>query len=212
MIDACPLCGDTDTRTFASVDSGHYRRCARCSLIFQEPAERPDALAEWETYCAHDNRPEDPDYRRFLARLADPLCARLSPGALGLDYGAGPGPALAAMLVERGFRTAVYDPFFAPEPSALQQCYDFVVCTETPEHFHRPGSEFDRLAGLLKSNGVLGLMTKPYVEGLDFDAWWYHRDPTHVSFYSTATFQWLADRHGWHLERPAHDVILFQSA
>ena len=61
----------------------------------------------------------DAGYRRFLSKLADPLMARLAPGARGLDYGCGPGPALAAMLREAGHEVALYDPFFAPDPAPL---------------------------------------------------------------------------------------------
>jgi len=209
MPDPCPLCASGRTRAFAETGSGTYRRCRVCALVFQSTAERPDALAEWDAYCAHDNRPDDPDYRAFLARLADPLCERLMPGARGLDYGAGPEPVLAGMLEERGFPTAVYDPFFAPDESVLERRYDFIACTETAEHFHDPGREFDRLAGLLRLGGILGLMTKPYAEGMDFGGWWYHRDPTHVSFYSCRTFHWLTERYGWRVERPAEDIALF---
>ena len=43
---------------------------------------------------------------RFLGRLAEPLVERLDPGASGLDFGCGPGPALAAMLTRRGYTVA----------------------------------------------------------------------------------------------------------
>ena len=47
----------------------------------------------------------------------------------GLDFGAGPGPALAAMMSEDGFDVAIYDPFFQPDAEALQRKYDFITCT-----------------------------------------------------------------------------------
>ena len=49
----------------------------------------------------------------------------------GLDFGAGPGPALAAMMSEDGFDVAIYDPFFQPDAEALQRKYDFITSTET---------------------------------------------------------------------------------
>jgi len=48
----------------------------------------------------------DPRYRRFLARLAEPLIAHLPKGARGLDFGCGPGPTLSLMLREAGFACA----------------------------------------------------------------------------------------------------------
>lgn len=189
--------------------SGCYGVCAGCGLVFQHPSQRPDALTEQAIYAAHDNRPDDPDYRRFLSRLTRVLVPALAPGAEGLDYGAGPGPALAAMLAEAGFAMTAYDPFFAPHEQALARRYDFVVCTETAEHFHHPGREFDRLAALLRPGGHLGLMTRLLLPGIDFDTWHYPRDPTHVSFYTDASLGWLARRHGWRWRRFGPDVVLF---
>ncbi|WP_353252358.1 class I SAM-dependent methyltransferase [Salinisphaera sp. PC39] len=206
---ACPLCGSAATAGFATVDSGRYGRCGECGLVFQHPDERPDALTEHELYLTHDNRPDDPGYRRFLSRLTEVLVPALPAGAEGLDYGAGPGPALAGMLTEAGFPTAVYDPFFAPDTAPLRRRYDFIVCTETAEHFHRPGAEFERLAALLKPDGRLGLMTRRLEPDTDFAAWHYHRDPTHVSFYGRRTLEWLARRHGWTCRCHGIDVAVF---
>jgi hypothetical protein len=43
------------------------------------------------------------------------------------------------MLAEAGHAMALYDPFFRPDPAALERDYDFITCTETAEHFHHPG-------------------------------------------------------------------------
>jgi len=173
------------------------------------PEDRPTPEEERAHYRTHRNDAGDPGYRAFLARVADPLAARLAPGAEGLDYGAGPGPALAAMLRERGFPTAVYDPFFAPDADALRRTYDFVTCTETAEHFHAPGDEFARLDGLLRPGGILAVMTEMLEDGRDFAAWRYARDPTHVSFYRPRTMRWIAEKHEWTMESPGRNVFLF---
>jgi 2-polyprenyl-3-methyl-5-hydroxy-6-metoxy-1,4-benzoquinol methylase len=110
-----------------------------------EPAYRPspdDEIAQYET---QDNDPADQRYRRFLDRLAQPLVARLPATATGLDYGAGPGPTLSIMLAEQGYNMTIYDPFYADHPEVLEHRYDFITCTETAEHFFRPGEEFKRL-------------------------------------------------------------------
>ncbi len=80
-------------------------------------------------YLHHENHLDDPGYRRFLSKLADPLLARLPAGSKGLDYGCGPGPALAAMLREAGHQVALYDPFFHPDLTPLERSYDFETCT-----------------------------------------------------------------------------------
>jgi hypothetical protein len=206
----CPLCAAPAPPEFALREGRRYLRCSRCSLTFLDPAFRLGPAAERARYETHNNAPDDPGYRAFLARLAVPLLKRLSPGARGLDFGSGPGPTLSGMLSEAGFPTRIWDPFFAPDHSALEERYDFVTCSETAEHFHRPGDEFRRLDGLLRPGGWLGVMTGVLHPEQDFGTWWYVRDPTHVAFYAPATLQWIAERHRWTLEVVAPSVILFQ--
>lgn len=206
----CPLCGTHPTLDLAVVRGKQYWRCPICFLAFMAPAHHPTPDAERSEYLLHNNDPADPGYRRFLDRLCQPLVERLPPAAQGLDYGCGPGPVLAQMLAERGFPTACYDPYFAPDSSVLQRSYDFITCTETSEHFFHPRREFDRLAGLLRPGGWLGLMTETMLSDDRFAAWWYVSDPTHVVFYHARTLAWIADCYGWQLHTPRKNVALFQ--
>lgn len=207
----CPLC-DAEACRHAEVSSGTYFRCGECDLISQWRAELPGREAEFAHYGTHENSPDDPGYRRFLDRLARPLFELLPVGAQGLDYGCGPGPALSVMAREAGFGMADYDPFFADRPELLQRRYDFVTCTEAVEHFHHPRTEFDRIAGMLRPGGYLGLMTELHDTGGDFGDWWYHRDPTHVNFLSSRTVEWLAERYGWQPRFRVRAVTILQSA
>ena len=166
---------------------------------------------EHEHYLRHNNDPRDPGYRRFLARLAQPLLQRLAPGSRGLDYGCGPGPALAAMLGEEGHRVALYDPFFYPDPAPLAESYDFITCSEAAEHFHQPAAEFRRLAAMLRPGAWLALMTCFQTDDHAFPAWHYHRDPTHVVFYREFTFRFIAAVHGLACEIPRKDVVLLRA-
>ncbi|WP_269140150.1 class I SAM-dependent methyltransferase [Pseudothauera nasutitermitis] len=179
-------------------------------MSFLEPAQRLGRDAERAFYDTHRNAPDDPGYRRFLARIAEPLMQRLSGSAEGLDYGCGPGPALAAMLAEGGHRVACYDPYYCPDAAVLARDYDFITCTEVAEHFHDPAAEFVRLAGLLRPGGWLAVMTCFQTDDARFANWHYRRDPTHVVFYREETFAWLAGHLGWHLEVPAKDVALLR--
>ena len=206
---SCPVCA-ASAAWFLSVTGRAYYRCPVCAARFLDPAQHPTAEAEYAHYLTHDNRPDDPRYRRFLSKLADPLIAALPPGAEGLDYGCGPGPALAAMLREAGHATAIYDPFFANDPAALEMCYDFVTCTETAEHFHDPAREFARLRALVRPGGVLALMTRFQTDDDGFADWHYRKDPTHVVFYREATFRHLADAWGWACDIPVRDVVLMR--
>ncbi len=166
-------------------------------------------MSERAHYLTHENDPDDPRYRAFLSRLATPLLKRLSPGLSGLDYGCGPGPALAAMLREAGHSVTLYDPFFAADATVLAGRYDFITCTEVVEHFHEPAREFRQLDGLLRPGGWLAVMTMFQTDDARFANWHYRKDPTHVVFYREATMRTLAADLAWHCEIPAPNVALF---
>lgn len=204
----CPLCKASEGRLFFQ-DSRDYFRCSVCSLAFVLPHQFLSTKEEKSVYDLHKNSPDDPGYRRFLTRLFDPMVQRLTPNSYGFDFGSGPGPTLSAMFEEAGHSMEIYDPFYAPDIKLLQEQYDFIVASEVVEHLHHPGQELDRLWSCLKPNGLLGIMTKRVIDQQAFSKWHYKNDPTHVCFFSTETFQWLADY--WHatLTIPEDDVVIF---
>ena len=206
----CPVCRAAGTGRFLGIEDRNYWRCPTCEATFLDPAQRPGPVEELAHYRHHENDPDDPHYRRFLSKLSDPLLAALPPGCRGLDYGCGPGPALAAVLTEAGHEVQLYDPFFHPDRQALDQCYDFITCTETAEHFHHPAREFDRLGGMLKPGGMLGVMTCFQTDDARFADWHYRKDPTHVVFYRAATLAVIARQRHWSFESPAKDVALMR--
>ncbi|GAB3273879.1 class I SAM-dependent methyltransferase [Parahaliea aestuarii] len=204
----CPLCDSGLTESFYRDRRRPYLRCLDCTLVFVPPAFHLDRDAEKAEYDLHDNRVDDPAYRRFLSRLADPLLERLPPAARGLDFGCGPGPALAAMLEQAGHAVALYDVFYFPDAAVLGGQYDFICATEVVEHLHRPGAELDRLWQCLRPGGWLGVMTKLVRDREAFAGWHYKNDRTHVCFFSEATWEWWAKGRGAALEIVAADVIL----
>ena len=206
----CPVCRSVDTRHFQSIDERSYWRCDLCQSTYLDPAQHPDRAREKAEYDRHENNPQDPAYRRFLNRLAAPLIERLEPGSKGLDFGCGPGPALAQMLEESGFAMSLYDPIYAPDGKILERPYDFITCTEVVEHFHRPAEEFERLFSLLKPGGWLGLMTRLQTDDDRFAGWHYRRDPTHVVFYRETTFLWLAKAYGMTADIIPPDAVLMK--
>ena len=52
--------------------------------------------------------------------------------------------------------------------------------------------EIDRLTSMLNSNGTILIMTLLYHDELDFDTWFYKKDPTHVFLYRKETFEYIA--------------------
>jgi SAM-dependent methyltransferase len=205
----CPLCAAGATAAFSEDRRRPYRRCDRCALVFVPPPWRPSAAAERAEYDRHENDPADPGYRRFLGRLAGPLLATLPPAQAGLDFGCGPGPALAAMLREAGHRVDLYDPFYAPDRAALARGQrDFITATEVVEHLHQPGLELARLWARLRVGGVLAIMTKHVRDREAFDRWHYKNDTTHVCFFSSASWRWWAGSRRARLVFVADDALL----
>jgi cyclopropane fatty-acyl-phospholipid synthase-like methyltransferase len=195
---------------FAVVAGARYHRCADCRATFRDPNQWLTPEQERERYLLHRNDPADEGYRAYLSKCVAPLLAKLTPGSHGLDYGSGPGSAAAAMLREAGHRVASYDPHFRPDRDVLALAYDFVVCTETIEHFRRPAEEFERLDRLLRPGGWLALMTQFLPEDSEFAAWPYRRDPTHIVFYDEQTLRRVAERFGWACETPERGVALMR--
>ncbi|GAA5525593.1 hypothetical protein Maes01_02164 [Microbulbifer aestuariivivens] len=165
------------------------------------------AQKERAYYDLHENDVSDEGYRRFLSRCSEPLLARLEGASEGLDFGCGPAPLLARMLEAQGHQVALYDPFYAPDSEVLQRDYDFIVTTEVVEHLSAPGAELTALWSKLRPGGLLAIMTKRVISRERFASWHYIRDPTHICFFSDASFQWLAEHLGARLEIAAPDVV-----
>ncbi|MDQ7785157.1 MAG: class I SAM-dependent methyltransferase [Desulfomonilaceae bacterium] len=206
----CIVCNALSPEPFAGVHGRRYKRCVTCQAVFLDPAQRVSPAEEYARYCLHRNDPADQRYRRFLSRLSKPLLERLPPRAKGLDYGCGPGPALACMLREAGHVVGLYDPYFFPDPGPLNDRYDFITCTETVEHFHRPDDEFARFDRMLRPGGTLAVMTCFLTDEDRFESWHYVRDATHVVFYRAETLRHIASGFGWTCEIPVKDVALLQ--
>ncbi|MFW5921509.1 MAG: class I SAM-dependent methyltransferase [Polyangiales bacterium] len=207
----CPLCA-TETGPFHQDARRAYRACPTCSLVSVPARHHLGPAAERREYELHENDPADSRYRRFLSRAAGAVRARVPPPAEGLDFGCGPAPALSAMLEEDGYAMAVHDEHFAPDPSALARDYDFITATEVLEHLAEPAETLGILLGCLRPGGWLVAMTKRARDRDAFARWHYIRDPTHVVFFSDATFRWIAARHGLDLEIVGPDVIALRRA
>ena len=209
----CPLCRAEDTWFLHRSDDRHgvreFYECAVCDLAFVPPEFHLPSIVERDRYLMHDNNPADAGYREFLARLWNVLRPYLQEGESGLDFGCGPGPALAEMIREDGFDVALYDIYFFPDTTALERTYDFIACTETVEHLRDPRAGFQQLNDLLRPGGKIGIMTGVLEGRSKFGTWYYHRDPTHIAFYAPQTFRWIADWLDWELESQSKNVAVF---
>ena len=66
-----------------------------------------------------------------------------------------------------------------------------------------------RLDTMMKPGACLAIMTKRVLDAAAFANWHYKQDLTHIRFYSTATFEWIACRFNWRLEVIDKDVVFF---
>ena len=206
----CPLCLNSAYSHFHRDKKRDYFRCSNCQLVFVPEDQFLSDSEEKAIYDLHENDVSDEGYRKFLNRLASPLTEKLPPGSHGLDFGCGPGPALADMLVLNGFKVDLYDLFYYPDKSKLKDKYDFITATEVIEHIKDSANAFCYFEDRLKSGGILGLMTKLVIDLEAFSKWHYKNDQTHIRFFSAETFEWVAENWAFHLEIIGKDVILLQ--
>ena len=205
----CPLCLSGQTSFFHEDARRLYIRCSNCWLVFVPTGQLPTAAEEKAQYDLHCNNPNDGGYRQFLQRALEPVVKYVTPPASGLDFGCGPGPTLSVMLTEQGYTVADYDPVYFNHTALLDQQYDFVTCTEVIEHVHAPAKIWALLKRLLKTDGLLVIMTKRVISDQAFANWHYKNDPTHVRFYSLQTFEYLAGLLGLSLTVCSDDVVVF---
>jgi Methyltransferase domain len=208
----CPLCGSDNTVLIPNTGKQIYFSCNICGLtsLSQKQLLKPDE--EQFRYEQHNNNPDDPRYREFLGKLYIPLQSLLKKSSFGLDFGCGPGPALALMFEDSGYRMNTYDPYFANNPAALNKYYDFITSTEVFEHFYNPFKDIDLLFSLLKPQGILGVMTKLLKDDIDFPTWFYRNDTTHVTFYTKKTWEWISRRWNATILTLDDNIVIFRTA
>ena len=206
----CPVCLGSKTELSNLIEDKEYFRCKFCDVLFLSSNHHLGPDEERDRYLQHKNDIFDSQYRKFLSALYNPLTHKLKTDMKGLDYGCGPGPALAEMFKENNFTIDIYDPYFFPDESLLKKKYDFITCTETVEHFYEPNKEFRKLDSFLETGGWLGVMTNFYNESINFEDWYYRKDPTHVVFYTEQTFRTIASMMTWSIEIPDNNIVLFK--
>jgi len=211
---ACFLCGGC-VQAYAQDKRRDYLQCSRCALVQVPEVQRLATDDEKAEYDKHENSAGNLAYRRFLSRMLDPileaLSGRIPEDLIGLDFGSGPEPVLQKMFSEQGIKQNAFDVFYANNPEHMScGSYDFITATEVVEHLYDPAFELERLWSLLVPGGVLGVMTKRIISAEKFQAWHYKNDPTHVCFFSAATFEYLAKKWEAELNFVSADVVFFR--
>lgn len=174
--------------------------CSNCRAIYRDSTTFLNAKSEKERYCTHNNDVLDVRYQKFVSPLTEAVDKDFSQTAMGLDYGCGTGPVATFLLKNKGYNMTLYDPFFYPDTTYTKNLYDFIICCEVMEHFHKPKDEFQKLKSLLKPHGKLYCKTKMLTDDFsveEFKKWHYKNDPTHVFFYSPKTLKVIKNIFGF---------------
>ncbi len=194
----CPLCFNKDSFTeIKGPDERTYQKCPTCHLIFTEDRFRLSKKTEKARYETHNNGIHNEGYVKFLNQAIEPALPLLNQSMQGLDYGCGPMPTLSVILEQKGFACNDYDPFFFPDLAV--KTYDYIFATESFEHFSYPAKEIQRIKHLLKSGGLLVVMTETWKTPEAFAKWYYAKDFTHVCFFHDLTFEFIAKDFGFEL-------------
>lgn len=206
---ACRICG-TRCSAFA-VRTMRFWRCPHCGFVYRAPSQHLTGKAARARYQRHTNSLEDEGYRSFLEQfLRMALLPRLAAGASILDFGSGPQPVLAWLCTQKGYQTMVYDPLFAPARGWRSRHFDAIVLHEVIEHLPHPRTTISSLLPQLAPHGFIAIRTRLQPEQpADFERWWYKEDPTHISLFTLASLEFLAQSCGFaHITRPAGDIFV----
>ena len=157
---SCPLCHSESNKEFGIKSRTFFLKCDHCSLVFKSPEFYPSQEKEKARYLLHENDVENLNYQQFVSPIVEVIIKDKTSIAKGLDFGAGSGPVIAKLLIDKGYHISLYDPFFHPNKSVLSKKYDFIICCEVIEHFHQPFKEFELMRKLLKHKGSLYCMTQ----------------------------------------------------
>jgi SAM-dependent methyltransferase len=206
----CSLCNN-ESEEFFEDKKRLFLKCKGCRAIFVDTLYLPDKPAEIKRYREHNNDVEDTGYQKFVNPVVNEIIADFGPLHTGLDFGAGPGPVISKLLADRNYQVKQYDPFFYNFPGLLELKYDYIVCCEVIEHFHKPAREFQLLRKMLGENGKLYCMTSIYNEKTDFKTWQYKNDPTHVFFYHKDTLNYISENFGFTSVKIENNLIVFSN-
>ena len=193
----CHICG-SGTESFTDSKSGiRYHSCSGCGVIFKSPECYRSIAEQKARYDLHNNDENDEGYRAYFQRFLDFVLPQVEDVETALDFGCGRSTLLANILNSINIETDPYDPIYHPDTPYHSKKYDLILSTEVFEHLHDPKAVFASLVERLHAGGYLAIQTQFHPENREkFKQWYYHKDPTHIVFFSPQTFKYLGAMHG----------------
>ncbi len=174
-----------------------YFVCDNCDFLCKSAEHHQDLNTQKARYALHQNDENDRGYQAYFQRFLDFVLPLVGKPESALDFGCGASTLLAKMLEENGIPCDYFDPLFHPQNTLENKKYQLIVSTEVFEHLHQPKAVFEVLLNGLDAGGYLALQTQFHPNDIKaFLGWYYHQDPTHISFFTVKTFSVLCEAFG----------------
>jgi 2-polyprenyl-3-methyl-5-hydroxy-6-metoxy-1,4-benzoquinol methylase len=149
---------------------------------------------ERKRYIHHNNSITNEGYvRMFEDFLSDAIEKEFKTTEKILDFGCGPNPVFAEIMRKKGKTVDFYDPYYYPNADIFLEKYSLITSTEVFEHIQYPMETLRKLYHIMNDGSVLAIMTKFHSGTENFEKWWYRRDVTHISFYSSKTVEKIVE-------------------
>ncbi len=209
----CKICKNLVTSIEDVKKALVYHRCTSCGFVFLDEKFIVNKKEEKKKYDQHNNSLENKGYVQMFEDFLN-LSVNFYKKDIHtvLEFGSGPEPVLSKLLEQRGFEVDIYDLYYAPKKVYATKSYDLITSTEVFEHLSSPLEVLELLVKHLNTNGYIALMTKfPPKDDQIFLAWWYRRDPTHISFFTPKSFEVMAEKVGLRVLKIMNDnIVVFQ--
>ena len=174
-----------------------FYHCDDCQYIFKSPKYYQTLHEQESRYDLHDNNENSKGYKAYFERFLDFILPNVKDSTIALDFGCGTTTLLSQMLEKNGIPCDYYDPIYYPNRLDETKKYDLIVSTEVFEHLHHPRKVFKSLVDRLHRGGYLAIQTQFHANDKEsFENWYYHKDPTHIVFYTKKSFEVLANMYG----------------
>jgi len=209
----CKICQADVSLLSDSKKELSYYRCCSCGFVYLDDKFIVDKESEKSQYDMHENSFESAGYVKmfedFIEKAILPYEKDINNS---LEFGCGSGPVLAELLRRKGLSVDIYDLYFYPKKVYEGKTYDLITSTEVFEHLRNPIEVLKLLVEHTNDKGYIVLMTKfPPKDDKEFLAWWYRRDPTHISFFTPESFEVMAEKVGLKvLKIIDNNIVVFQ--
>ena len=141
----------------------------------------------------HENSISNKGYITYLNKIIkNTVNPFLNQGSRILDFGCGSEQTWADLLIDEGYTVTSFDPYFDSGKEWMSQNFDAITAIEVFEHLSSPSLELNTLTKCLSPGGYLIIRSMLHNNSwIDFSNWWYKDDPTHISFYSKDTINYI---------------------